>query len=158
MRKRRRSIYPRPKIGLQFVGHQPALIRVLRELSLTARRILDCLELEHCRHGGRDNGKLICTYGEFECCVQRSCIREGLDELVAAGLIKIVRPGRRAYADLRVPSMYRLTYLTTFQDGKWIEATHDWKKQNSRPNSTTGTRPDSTTSTRPDSTTLEGNY
>jgi hypothetical protein len=128
MRKRRRSIYPRPKIGLQFVAHLPAMIRVLRELGLTARRILDCLELEHCRHGGRENGKLICTYDDFERAgIQRSCIREGLDELVAAGLIKIVRPGRRAYADLRVPSMYRLTYLTTFQDSKWVEATHDWK-------------------------------
>jgi hypothetical protein len=52
MRKRRRSIYPRPKIGLQFVAHLPAMIRVLRELGLTARRILDCLELEHCRMVG----------------------------------------------------------------------------------------------------------
>jgi hypothetical protein len=115
------------KISGQWIAHPIALIRVLRDLSLTARRILDCLELEHCRHGGRENGKLICTYDDFECCVQRSRIREGLDELVAAGLIKIVRPGRRAYADLRVPSMYRLTYLTTFQDSKWVEATHDWK-------------------------------
>src|SRR5262245_2747805 len=147
MSKRRRSKYigPRIKIGGQFIGHQATMIRVLRELSLTAWRILATLEIEHCRHGGRENGKLVSTYDDFECHVQRSSIRQALDELVAAGLIEIVRPGRRSYADLRTPSIYRLTYLPTFQNGKWIEATHDWKKQNTRPESTTGTRPETTT-------------
>jgi hypothetical protein len=134
---KRRSKYG-PRIGWQFVPHRIEVIRILRELSLAARRILDCLEIEHCRHGGRENGNLLYTYDDFERFVQRSCIRPALDELLAAGLIEITRPGRRSYADLRVPSMYRLTYLWTFQNGKWIEPTNEWKKQKTRPESTTG--------------------
>jgi len=135
-----------PKIVGQWVPHPVAMIRVLRELSLTARRLLDTLEIENCRHSGKENGKLIATYDDFERSgVQRSCIREALDELVAAGLVEITRLGRRSYADLRSPSLYRLTYLHTFQNGQWVQPTHDWKKQNTRPESTTGTRPESTT-------------
>src|SRR5437016_6021244 len=67
MSKKRRSKYgPRLKIVGQFIPHPAALIRILRGLSPTARRILDTLELEHCRHGGRDNGRLRYTYDDFE--------------------------------------------------------------------------------------------
>jgi hypothetical protein len=143
---KRKKKYHGPKIVGQWVPHPVAMIRVLRELSLTARRILDTLEIENCRHSGKENGNLISTYDDFETFVQRSSIRKALDELVAAGLIEITELGRRAYADLRSPSLYRLTYLHSFQNGKWIEPTHEWKKkQNTRPDSTTGTRPESTT-------------
>jgi hypothetical protein len=137
----------RLKISGQWVAHQVALIRILRELSLTARRILDTLEIEHCRHGGRENGKLTCTYDFLErhAGIHRSCIPAALRKLVAAGLIEITRSGRRSYADLRTPTLYRLTYLPTFENGNWIEPTHEWKKRNTRPESTTGTRPESTT-------------
>jgi hypothetical protein len=137
---------PRLKIGAQFIGHQVAMVPILRELSLTARRILDTLEIEHCRRGGRENGKLICTYDYLArfAGVSRSCIRAALRELVAAGLIEIVRPGCRSWADLRAPSQYRITYLPTFQ-GQWIEPTHEWKKRKAGPESTTGTGPKSDT-------------
>jgi DNA-binding transcriptional ArsR family regulator len=128
MSKRKKS---GPKIVGQWVGHPAKLIRVLRELSLTARRILDSLEIEHCRRGGRENGQLIATYTHLAlvCNVTRRSIPNGLRELESAGLIKKARQGRRSYADLRVPSMYRLTYLSTFHDGKWTEPTHDWKQK-----------------------------
>jgi hypothetical protein len=137
--------YHGPKLLGQWVPHPAALIRILGKLSLTARRILDTLEIENCRHGGRENGRLVCTYNDFERIVQRSRIRKALDELIAAGLIEITRVGRRAYADLHSSSLYQLTYLHTFKDGEWIKPTHEWKKQKTRPESTIGTRPESTT-------------
>src|SRR5262245_7781192 len=66
-----------------------------------------------------------------------------LRELVSAGIIEIVRPGRHAYADLRIPSLYRLTFEPTYQDGKAVAPSHDWK-QKARSDLTTGARPDST--------------
>ena len=49
----------------------PRLIEMLRSpayraLSLSARRILDRIEIEFANHGGRDNGKLPVTYQNFK--------------------------------------------------------------------------------------------
>jgi hypothetical protein len=128
---------PRLKIGGRWVAHQDAMTRVLCELSPSARRILDALEIEHCRHRRLENGRLVCTYTDFERYVSRSCISRALRELVSAGLIEITRPGRRSYADLRTPSLYRLTFEPTYQDGKAVAPTHDWKQQKARPESNT---------------------
>jgi hypothetical protein len=97
--------------------------------------------VEHCRHGGRNNGKLICTYADFERGgARRKSIRSALSALTAAGLLEITRPGRRSYADLRFPAMYRLTYLSTYEHGKEVDPTHDWKKQKARGDLPTGAR------------------
>jgi hypothetical protein len=141
-RRRRKHIGTRPN-GEQWIRHPLALIRILRELNLTERRLIDTLEVEHCRHGGRNNGRLISTYADFERGgARRKSIRGALSVLKAAGLIEITRPGRRSYADLRSPSMYRLTYLPTFQEGKEVDPTHDWKKQKARGDLSTGARGD----------------
>jgi hypothetical protein len=146
-KKRRRSKYsPRLKIGGQWVAHQVALIRTLRELSFTARRILDTLEMEHCRHGGRENGKLICTYTDLKLgadITSSNAIARGLRELERYRLIKIQR-GRRAFADMRFPSVYTLTYLHTYQDGKEVAPTHDWKQKASIPSDTGASIPSDT--------------
>jgi len=129
-KRRKNKSTPRLKIGGNWVAHQAALIRILRGLSLAARRCLDTLELEHCRRGGRENGGLVCTYTNFEQggVTSRHSIARGLRELEHCGVIRIQR-GRRAYADMRLPSTYTLTFLSTFQDGKESSPTHDWKKQ-----------------------------
>jgi hypothetical protein len=136
---------PRLKIGGRWVAHQDTMTSVLRELSPSARRILDTLEIEHCRHRRLENGRLVCTYTDLARYVPRSRISSALRELVSAGLIEITRPGRRAYANLRTPSLYRLTFEPTYQDGKAVAPTHDWKKQKARPESDTGARPESDT-------------
>jgi hypothetical protein len=133
-RRRRKTLTPRPKvkIGGQWVAHQVRMIRVLRGLSLTARRFLDTVEIEHCRRGGRENGRLIVTYSDFERELGGNTNRRGIAravrELEAAGIIK-VRRGRRAFADLRLPSVYTLTFEPTYNDGKAADPTHDWKQK-----------------------------
>jgi hypothetical protein len=140
MTKHRRSNVPRPSmIPGPWIAHPVALIKLFPALSLAARRILDVLEIEHCRHGRRDNGRLVCTYSNFEQGgVRRGSICGALRELVAVGLIEITRLGRRSYADLRLPSLYRLTFEPTYVDGKRVEPTHEWKKQKAGDHSTTG--------------------
>ena len=97
MIKHRRSNVPRPSMMRgPWVAHPVTMIRVFLGLSLAARRILDVLEIEHCRHGRRDNGRLVCTYSNFEQGgVRRGSICGALRELVAVGLIEITRSGRR---------------------------------------------------------------
>ncbi len=127
MTRRRSKHGPRLKIGGQFIPHQVVMVRLLSELPLCARRCLDALEVEHCRHGGRENGQLIFTYSDFaRWGMSRSGAKRGIRRLEKTGIIR-VQHGRRAYADLRTPSVYTLTHLPTFKNGKWVEPTHDWK-------------------------------
>ena len=73
----------------------PRLIEMLRSpafraLSLSARRILDRIEIELASHGGRDNGKLPVTYANFvEFGVHRLAIAPGIREAGALGLLEV---------------------------------------------------------------------
>ena len=101
---------------------------VFRSLRLTDLRILQRLEIEHVSHGGKQNGDLTCTYADFvEYGVRRASIPEGIRRLVRGGFLVVTEQGRQSYGDLRIPSRYRLTYLPTFADGRWVEPTHEWR-------------------------------
>ena len=58
-----------------------------RELSLSARRVLDRLEIELAHHGGMDNGRLPVTYDDFQRYgIDRNAIAPAILELIAPGL------------------------------------------------------------------------
>lgn len=96
-----------------------------RLLSLSARRILDRIEIEHAHHGGQENGKLIVTYDDFQRYgIERHSIRPAINELAACGFIRISEQGFSHGGDLRAPNRFRLTYRAA-HDG--APATNDWK-------------------------------
>jgi hypothetical protein len=110
----------------QFVRHTPKMLEspAWCTLSLSARRILDRIEIELCRHGGRDNGKLPVTYEDFvRYGIDRHGIAPALRELQALGLLEIEQQGLAGNADLRRPHLFRLTYLPTDQG----PATNNWR-------------------------------
>ena len=78
----------RTTIAGQFA---PRLIEMLespahRVLSLSARRVLDRLEIELAHHGGADNGKLPVTYDQFhQFGIDRQAIAPAIREAVALG-------------------------------------------------------------------------
>ena len=37
-----------------------------RSMSVNCRKLIDRLLLEHCNHGGWENGRLVCTYKDFQ--------------------------------------------------------------------------------------------
>jgi hypothetical protein len=132
MSKRRRSKYlgPRIKVGEQFVAHPVAMLKsaAFRSLKLSDRKILDRLEIENASHAGKRNGELICTYMDFQKHgVRRASIPGAIKRLVQGGFLVVTEQGRQSYGDLRIPSRYRLTYLHTFGNGRWIDPTHDWR-------------------------------
>jgi hypothetical protein len=95
-------------------------------LSLTARRIMDRLEIELAAHSGKDNGHLMVTYGQFvEYGIgNRDLISPALNELINGGFIEITQKGLAGSGPWRRANQYRLTYLDAF--GK--PATHEWKE------------------------------
>src|SRR5262249_18637956 len=98
-----------------------------RALSLQARKIMRRLEIEHCAHGGAENGRLPCTYDDF---VKYGCWRKGISlalvEAWALGFLQIVSIGKRPFGEIPGrPSTYRLTYLHSHDRSA---ATNEWKK------------------------------
>jgi hypothetical protein len=118
----------RTKIGGQFA---PRLIEMLRSpamrvLSLSARRILDRIEIELAEHGGTDNGRLPVTYDDFENFgIHRHSIAPAINELVALGFVQVTELGRAGNAEWRSPSKYRLTYRHSYEGAN---PTNEWKR------------------------------
>lgn len=96
-----------------------------RVLSLSGRRVLDRLEIEVAHHGGKDNGRLPCTYEHFmEYGLERHCIAPAIREVAALGFVEITEQGRGGNAEYRKASLYRLTYRPTDN----AQQTDDWRK------------------------------
>jgi hypothetical protein len=104
----------RNQIAGQFVSRPRQLVEsaAMRVLSLAAHQALMRMEVEHLSHGGVENGKLPVTYRQFEeWGVRRHSVASAIRELVALGIVEIARRGYSGAADVRMPSLYRLTYV-----------------------------------------------
>lgn len=117
----------RTKIGGQFAPRTIEMIRspAMRVLSLSARRVLERLEVEMADHGGTENGRLPVTYADLvEWGIDRHAIAPAIRELVALGFIEVTERGRAGNAEYRTPSLYRLTFRHT----KYAGPTDDWRQ------------------------------
>ena len=119
------AMAPRNRIGQQFSARTIAMLRspAFRVLSLAAHRCLARIEIEHARHAGKNNGRLVVTYRDFvEYGVCREAVAPALRELEALGLIQVTERGMAGNAEFRRPNKLRLTYRYT-DDAK---PTDDW--------------------------------
>ena len=110
----------------QFIAHRVEMPEspAWASLPLACRRILDRLEIEHASHGGKENGNLPCTYGDFEDFgIRRKSIADAVRKLVTLGFIEVTHQGRGGIGEWRQASRYRLTYLPT----KKANPTDDWR-------------------------------
>ena len=125
MRSTRRS----GTIGGQFA---PRLIEMLeapawRVASLSARRVIERIEIEHGRHGGNDNGRLIVTYDDFESYgIDRHAIAPAIREAEALGFIEITERGRAGNAKWRAPNTFGLTFCPSKRGRS--DSTHEWRR------------------------------
>src|SRR5208337_4276479 len=104
----------RNRIAGQFVSRPRQLVEspAMRVLSLAAHQALTRIEIEQMSHGGVENGKLAVTYRQFEeWGVRRHSVASAIREPVALGIVEIARRGYSGAADVRMPSLYRLTYI-----------------------------------------------
>jgi hypothetical protein len=99
-----------------------------RALSLSARKVLDRLEIEFARHGNNplENGNLPCTYEHFkEYGIGENQVGPAIKEVVALGFIRATSPGSAGNAGYREAARYLLTYRHAGSD-KRIE--DGWKR------------------------------
>jgi hypothetical protein len=94
-------------------------------LSLSARRVLDRLEIELASHGGTNNGKLPVTFADFHRFgIDYDAIAPAIREVVALGFVEITKIGRAGNAEFRSPNIFRLTFRPTdFED-----PTEEWRR------------------------------
>ena len=117
------------KISGQFA---PRLIEMLeapsyRILSLSARRVIERIEIEQGHHGGKDNGRLIVTYDDFESYgIHRHAIGPAIREAEALGFIELTERGRAGNAKWHAPNTFRLTFRST--KGLRGDGTHEWRR------------------------------
>ena len=100
-----------------------------RLLSHPARQVLFRIVIEHMNHAGLENGRLKVThldFGAYGC--RYPSIKTAIDELVAAGLIEIARPGRKCHGQAHgAPAEYRLTWLPVGTETDFQPPTNRWK-------------------------------
>ena len=117
-----------------FVVHSQTMLEspAWKSLDHNTKKFLERLELEQMKHGGKDNGRLPCTYDDFEQYgVRRQLILRSQRRAAAAGFAKVTQKGRRSPTG-GTPALYLLTYLPKY-DGTW--PTNEWRKY--RPNGPT---------------------
>ncbi|WP_038366864.1 hypothetical protein [Bosea sp. UNC402CLCol] len=113
----------------QFVSHERGMRESIawRSLPCNARLVLDRLELELMAHGGRDNGKLPCTYTDFEKAgIRRKSIALAIRQCEALGFVETTHKGTQSISSFRNPSRYRLTYIYGREPNP--PRTDDWKR------------------------------
>lgn len=119
----------------------PRLIEMLespahRVLSKAATRVIERIEIELYRHGGKDNGRLPVTLADFERFgLDRHSVPPAIREAVALGFVEITVRGCAGNADFRRPNLYRLT----FREAKGYpgdDGTHEWRRIANDPNAT----------------------
>lgn len=96
-----------------------------RSLGVNARRLLDFLHIEHMSHAGRENGKLPAPYDQLEeFGLSRRLIHEAIEELVAAGIVRVEQRGGQ-FDGARTCSLFR---LTLYPDHEGRAPTNEWKR------------------------------
>jgi hypothetical protein len=123
----------RTRIGGQFA---PRLIEMLespayRVLSLSARRVLDRIEIELAHHGGNDNGRLPVTYEQFVSYgIERHAIGPAIRECVALGFLEVTEHGCAGNAEFRSPNKFRLTFRPVKGDVHF--GSNEWRRVESK--------------------------
>lgn len=117
------------KISGQFSARLIEMLEspAYRVLSLSARRVIDRVEIELAHHGGQDNGKLPITFDHFkEYGIHRHAIAPAIREAQALGFVVVTQKGRAGNAEHRSPNLFRLTY----RPAKDIhgDGSHEWRR------------------------------
>jgi hypothetical protein len=94
-------------------------------LSFAAHRFLIRLEIEHQRHAGKENGRLIVTYDQFAQWMHRNSVAAAQRECCALGFVEVTEQGRGG--PFKRPNRYRLTYQNVVGHGVYAAASNEWR-------------------------------
>jgi hypothetical protein len=119
-----------------FIPHTRELLMsdAWRGRSIHAARVLEFFELEHLKHGGKENGLLKGTRRQLtEFGVSAQFVKGAIEENIKRGLLEVTCRGGYAGGARQTPSLYRITYLAWKLERpnarpEWIPPTNEWLK------------------------------
>jgi hypothetical protein len=120
----------RNRISGQFRAHLIEMIEspAWRALSLSARRVIDRIEIELAHHGGNDNSRLPVTKRNFiDYGIPGRLVAPATREAEALGFIRVTKRGRGGNAEHRQSNLFFLTF-THCRSSRDEPPTHDWRK------------------------------
>jgi hypothetical protein len=132
--KYKSSKIPAVPPGMAWMAKPMVLLnsRLWKSLGIYERRFLEALEIEHCRHAGKENGFLILTYDQAtQHGIKRSRFVPTRDRLVELRLIEITHYGKYREAARSDPNRYPVTYLMHKLESasgapSYVQAQHNW--------------------------------
>ena len=127
MAKKRRKAHKPDEANPAFIMTRLVMIDSVAFWALKPieRAILSVVEIEHMRHGGVENGRLIVTRRQFEKRgIHKDAIAPSLRALEALGFIEIER-GAAGIGDQAQAHRFRLTYVQP-------NPTDEWRKHHNR--------------------------
>lgn len=101
-----------PRDGEGFIYHTLDLMAspAWRGRSIACARLIDFLELENARHGGKENGRLLAPYTQLvEFGIGRRFIADAIRKAEQRGLIRFERGGKKGTA-ITEENRFTLTY------------------------------------------------
>lgn len=109
----------KPPPGEGWVWHTLELITspAYRAQTRDCRVLVDFLEVEHMRHGGKENGRLVAPYDQLEQWgIGRSRIKAAFIEAMGLKLVTLEQQGGSKAQTKKSCSKYRLTYFASRAD------------------------------------------
>ncbi|WP_434012616.1 hypothetical protein [Methyloceanibacter sp.] len=111
-----------------------------RSASINTRRVVERLMLEHMAHAGTMNGKLVCTYDDFEKWgAWRRRICSSIRDAVDRGLIVVTEKGRASSGENRWPNKYALGWLPMHDGAPALNRWKAWTPESIFPSGQTST-------------------
>ena len=127
--KREKQSFLSPPVGEAWIWLTRDMLEscAYRALSRAGHQLLARLMVEHCNHGGKENGRLAVSWDAFQAAgVHRSTIAQTLDEVTRLGFVRVVDEGHRGYGTaLGRRATYRLTFAGVVGDDSGLP-TNDW--------------------------------
>ena len=127
--KREKQGFLSPPVGAPWIWLTRDMLDspTYRALSRAGHQLLARLMVEHCKHAGKENGRLAVSWDAFQAAgLHRSTIRQTLDEIIRLGFVRIVDEGHKGYgAALGRRATYRLTFAGVVGDNSG-PPTNEW--------------------------------
>src|SRR5262249_15730782 len=99
-----------------------------RALSLSARRLIDRIEIELAHHSGNDNGRLPVTFEDFMAYgIHHNAIAPAMREAEALGFIRVTERGCGGNSEFKQPNKFFLTFAHS-RESRANPRTDDWRK------------------------------
>ena len=101
---------------------------------INTRRLVERIILEHMAHAGTENGRLICTYRDFERHgIGKRHIAGAVEDAASRGLIVVTEKGKASSGINRWPSRYALGWLPLHNGAAASNRWKQWSRPAARP-------------------------